>query len=213
MPARISRWLVRIGWVAVTAAGVVALLAVVRPPQPTFACTASGGGIAIASSPLGPWYSSYAPPLTERWGSLMHALRPGASETFTVYVKNLDSSARRASVSLCGLVQVGGDFTPPEQRLQSTDPGDLADAVQVELSYASTARPGDPPYIVASGTLAELAKPGTVLIAPQTLASFDKRDGELGVWRVSVSVPTETGDVIQGDRACCAVIYALDRAR
>lgn len=177
----------------------------------SLACT-TGGGIRIAGNPSGPWYEGSAPPLSGQVEGLTRCLYPGASGRLVVYVKNLRSAPGVPSIAIAGLVDSGGELTPPERRVESPDVGDLSAATRMVLTYSSSLRPSEQ-YVVASGTLLELAAGGRTFIAPIRLQAYSPRSAEIGVWRIDLAVPATADNRIQGDKTSCSVIFGLTQGR
>lgn len=185
-------------------------------PASSVSCvtSTSGPSISVAQDDSGPWYSRSLPPLSDEIRMLTRNLYPGSSGRMVAYVKNVGRSPGRPTISISRLTDSGGDYTPPERRVEpGGDIGDLSANLLLTITYESADCPSLPARVIARGTLRELAATGRVYAAPATLSPSTRHRAEVGIWRIQLSVPHSADNRIQGDKTCCSVEFGLTQAR
>lgn len=194
-----------------------AILAAYRAPG-TYGCgTFPRGALVVAetTTPAAVWYDAEhpPPPLTDEITEIARNLAPGSSASMVAYVRNNGRSAGTPSISIEDLVDSGGPWTPAERVLEPTsDAGDLSAAIRIAISYTSSLRPSAT-YLVASGSLRELAAGSRDFSAPVRLLPYSCLLPDTGTWRISLSVPRSADDRTQGDECSCTVSFGLVQAR
>lgn len=155
--------------------------------------------VALDKSATAVWYqaSNPPPPITNRITSIARNLRPGSSVEAFVYVKNAGSEDATPSIHIRDLVDSG-----------FTDALRLSSNIDVVVTYTSSLRPSSS-HAVASGKLSQLAARKAAFLSPVSLKGTSSAKREIGMWRISVSLPMAADSRLQSQECSCSVVFGL----
>ncbi|MHB1340880.1 MAG: hypothetical protein ACYCX5_03865 [Coriobacteriia bacterium] len=163
--------------------------------RPSGECVPCEGVLEVAPAGAVPlvWYdaSNPPPPLTDQISELAGSLRPGDRGTMTAYVRNTAGTAGVPNLSIADI----------------TGSPALADAIEATVTYSSSLSPAVV-HTVAVGTLEDLASHGPYP-APIRLYPSTRRCTDIGTWSITVELPEDAGNEVQGLLCTCSVRFGI----
>lgn len=160
------------------------------------ACCTGSEGLQVAPAGVAPlvWYDAAnpPPPLTDQIAGAASSFGPGHSVSMVAYVRNTGTASGTPTIAIEDLV---GSAV-------------LAECLHLTITYSSSLAPSRW-YLVATGTLADLAATRPALAAPVKLRPYSGTCAEVGTWRLVVTLPADAGNETQLQAARCAIRFGL----